>query len=146
MEKYPRGQRGSPAKGVVWDNRSEGSNPSFSATENLNQIFGLGFLFVYIEGFELGASNFSCVFAFWRKNSLGNCFAGGSREANPSFSATIKGTDFGVLFSWRKKSFGLVLWGLTSYDGQAEMGKSIVAKAKMRSSLSPPKATLFEPK
>jgi hypothetical protein len=36
---------------------------------------------------------------------------------------------FGVLFPWRKKSFGLVLWGLTSNDGQAEMGKSIVAKA-----------------
>ena len=31
MEKYPSGRRGSPAKGVVWDNCSEGSNPSFSA-------------------------------------------------------------------------------------------------------------------
>ena len=31
MEKYPRGRRGSPAKGVVRDERSEGSNPSFSA-------------------------------------------------------------------------------------------------------------------
>ena len=31
MEKYPRGRRGSPAKGVVCDERSEGSNPSFSA-------------------------------------------------------------------------------------------------------------------
>ena len=33
MEKYPRGSRGSPAKGVVCDKRSEGSNPSFSATK-----------------------------------------------------------------------------------------------------------------
>ena len=31
LEKYPRGRRGSPAKGVVRENRSEGSNPSFSA-------------------------------------------------------------------------------------------------------------------
>ncbi len=31
MQKYPRGSRGSPAKGVVWENRSEGSNPSFCA-------------------------------------------------------------------------------------------------------------------
>ena len=33
-EKYPRGRRGSPAKGVVCVKRSEGSNPSFSANEN----------------------------------------------------------------------------------------------------------------
>ena len=32
-EKYPRGRRGSPAKGVVRENRSEGSNPSFSAKQ-----------------------------------------------------------------------------------------------------------------
>ena len=31
MEKYPSGRRGSPAKGVDWGNRCEGSNPSFSA-------------------------------------------------------------------------------------------------------------------
>jgi hypothetical protein len=31
LEKYPSGRRGSPAKGVVRDERSEGSNPSFSA-------------------------------------------------------------------------------------------------------------------
>ena len=31
LEKYPRGRRGSPAKGVVRENRSEGSNPPFSA-------------------------------------------------------------------------------------------------------------------
>ena len=31
MEKYPRGRRGSPAKGVVRENRSQGSNPCFSA-------------------------------------------------------------------------------------------------------------------
>ena len=31
MEKYPRGSRGSPAKGVVCDKRSAGSNPAFSA-------------------------------------------------------------------------------------------------------------------
>ncbi len=31
MEKYPRGRRGSPAKGVGRGNCREGSNPSFSA-------------------------------------------------------------------------------------------------------------------
>ena len=41
MEKYPRGRRGSPAKGVVCDKRSEGSNPSFSAkrTETKVSVF-----------------------------------------------------------------------------------------------------------
>ena len=31
LQKYPRGSRGSPAKGVVWENRSAGSNPAFCA-------------------------------------------------------------------------------------------------------------------
>ena len=33
VEKYPRGRRGSPAKGVGWVDCREGSNPSFSATK-----------------------------------------------------------------------------------------------------------------
>lgn len=32
MQKYPSGSRGSPAKGVVWDNRSTSSNLVFCAT------------------------------------------------------------------------------------------------------------------
>ena len=36
VEKYPRGRRGSPAKGVGWDNCREGSNPSFSAMNTDN--------------------------------------------------------------------------------------------------------------
>ena len=32
MEKYPSGRRGSPAKGVGWDNRRPGSNPGFSGS------------------------------------------------------------------------------------------------------------------
>ena len=43
MEKYPRGRRGSPAKGVVWVNRSPGSNPGFSAKcpphKDLRRVF-----------------------------------------------------------------------------------------------------------
>ena len=31
MQKYPRGSRGSPAKGVVWENRSTSSNLVFCA-------------------------------------------------------------------------------------------------------------------
>ena len=34
MEKYSSGSRGSPAKGLGWVNRCEGSNPSFSANNN----------------------------------------------------------------------------------------------------------------
>ena len=34
LEKYPRGRRGSPAKGVVRVNRSQGSNPCFSASKS----------------------------------------------------------------------------------------------------------------
>ena len=49
MEKYPRGRRGSPAKGVVCDERSEGSNPSFSANRNLIRTqIGLGY-FLYLK-------------------------------------------------------------------------------------------------
>ena len=39
VEKYPRGRRGAPAKGVVRDNRSEGSNPSFSANSPKMTVF-----------------------------------------------------------------------------------------------------------
>ena len=39
VEKYPRGRRGSPAKGVGWDNCREGSNPSFSAKTPENTAF-----------------------------------------------------------------------------------------------------------
>ena len=35
VQKYPRGSRGSPAKGVVWEDRSEGSNPSFCAKRQI---------------------------------------------------------------------------------------------------------------
>ena len=50
-EKYPRGRRGSPAKGVVRENRSEGSNPSFSA--NKKDIHRMSFLLVIQKRIEL---------------------------------------------------------------------------------------------
>ena len=43
MEKYPRGRRGSPAKGVGWDNCREGSNPSFSARKKTGSERDLSF-------------------------------------------------------------------------------------------------------
>ncbi len=43
LEKYPRGRRGSPAKGVGWDNCREGSNPSFSAKSSHLQDVGFFF-------------------------------------------------------------------------------------------------------
>ena len=39
MEKYPRGRRGSPAKGVVLDKGSPGSNPGFSAMNTDNSWY-----------------------------------------------------------------------------------------------------------
>ena len=39
MQKYPSGSRGSPAKGVVWDNRSAGSNPAFCANSPKSLFF-----------------------------------------------------------------------------------------------------------
>ena len=47
LEKYPRGRRGSPAKGVVCDKRSEGSNPSFSAKSNSFELFMFRRVFFY---------------------------------------------------------------------------------------------------
>jgi hypothetical protein len=49
LEKYPSGRRGSPAKGVVRDKRSESSNLSFSAKLTLrNQCFS-GFLLLILH-------------------------------------------------------------------------------------------------
>ena len=47
VEKYPSGRRGSPAKGVVRDERSEGSNPSFSAKnpQCIDNTVHCGFLY-----------------------------------------------------------------------------------------------------
>ena len=39
MQKYPSGSRGSPAKGVVRDNRSAGSNPAFCAISSPQGVF-----------------------------------------------------------------------------------------------------------
>ncbi len=47
MQKYPSGRRGSPAKGVDWDNRCEGSNPSFCAKRTLIHKINVLFLFVF---------------------------------------------------------------------------------------------------
>ncbi len=44
-EKYPRGRRGSPAKGVVREKRSQGSNPCFSAKKPSPKI-RVGLFFV----------------------------------------------------------------------------------------------------
>ena len=50
LEKYPRGRRGSPAKGVVRVNRSQGSNPCFSAN-TLKPYCSVGFFVVFLQGF-----------------------------------------------------------------------------------------------
>ena len=47
LRKYPRGRRGSPAKGVGCDKRREGSNPSFSA-KNKTPVIGVLFLYLHI--------------------------------------------------------------------------------------------------
>ena len=50
VEKYPSGRRGSPAKGVGWDNRRPGSNPGFSASQSL---MALSFLYLVLFRFIL---------------------------------------------------------------------------------------------
>ena len=47
-EKYPRGRRGSPAKGVVREERSQGSNPCFSAKQNGQANSLVRFVFRYL--------------------------------------------------------------------------------------------------
>ena len=47
-EKYPRGRRGSPAKGVVCDKRSEGSNPSFSAKKERTFVYQMRVRFFHL--------------------------------------------------------------------------------------------------
>ena len=46
MEKYPRGRRGSPAKGVGCDKRRPGSNPGFSVLSVFYEENGLFLSFV----------------------------------------------------------------------------------------------------
>ena len=54
-EKYPRGRRGSPAKGVVREKRSQGSNPCFSAKKT--RRFSSGFCYASKRDFaRCGAS------------------------------------------------------------------------------------------
>ena len=54
-EKYPRGRRGSPAKGVVREKRSQGSNPCFSAIKT--RRFSSGFYYASKRDFaRCGAS------------------------------------------------------------------------------------------
>ena len=48
-EKYPRGRRGSPAKGVVREKRSQGSNPCFSAIKT--RLISSGFYYAPKQGF-----------------------------------------------------------------------------------------------
>ena len=65
-EKYPRGRRGSPAKGVVREKRSQGSNPCFSAINNLirtpcsDWVIFL-FSFTCLQPFIANFSHFYCL-------------------------------------------------------------------------------------
>ena len=48
LQKYPRGRRGSPAKGVGCVKRREGSNPSFCAKSTFSVIAGkVDFFYVW---------------------------------------------------------------------------------------------------
>ena len=54
LQKYPRGRRGSPAKGVGCVKRREGSNPSFCAIEKaLISLENQGFFHAQKRGFTL---------------------------------------------------------------------------------------------
>ena len=55
-EKYPRGRRGSPAKGVVREKRSPGSNPCFSAIKTRRYLSG----FYYASKRDFARRGASC--------------------------------------------------------------------------------------
>ena len=55
-EKYPRGRRGSPAKGVVREERSQGSNPCFSAIKTRRYLSG----FYYASKWDFARRGASC--------------------------------------------------------------------------------------
>ena len=55
-EKYPRGRRGSPAKGVVREERSQGSNPCFSAKQNGQANSLVRFCFTTLNNRDLNES------------------------------------------------------------------------------------------
>ena len=55
-EKYPRGRRGSPAKGVVREERSQGSNPCFSAIKTRRYLSG----FYYASKRDFARRGASC--------------------------------------------------------------------------------------
>ena len=55
-EKYPRGRRGSPAKGVVREKRSQGSNPCFSAIKTRRYLSG----FYYASKRDFARRGASC--------------------------------------------------------------------------------------
>ena len=71
MQKYPRGSRGSPAKGVVWENRSTSSNLVFCAKKR--QVLRLSFFgtedeplgFVDYHEFARGAETGKAYFFRW---------------------------------------------------------------------------------
>ena len=73
VEKYPRGRRGSPAKGVGWDNCREGSNPSFSANflpgfvKDSPVRAGLLLCFSALFTCVSGYFRYSCCFSFSAK-------------------------------------------------------------------------------
>ena len=59
-EKYPRGRRGSPAKGVVREKRSQGSNPCFSAKQNGQANSLVRFCFTTLNNRDFARRGASC--------------------------------------------------------------------------------------
>ena len=83
LEKYPRGRRGSPAKGVVRVERSSGSNPDFSAIKE-TPIRRLFFFFSYSESYRSGHNGAVL------KTVRGQPHAG----SNPALSAKIPASPY----------------------------------------------------
>ena len=59
-EKYPSGRRGSPAKGVVREERSQGSNPCFSAKQNGQANSLVRFCFTTLNNRDFARRGASC--------------------------------------------------------------------------------------
>ena len=97
LEKYPRGRRGSPAKGVVCDKRSPGSNPGFSA-EIRRDIDGFFLLPAMLP--RVGSGMCMSGWGGMRRasRSLPRAAEQARREANPPGSAATN-----ALFQLRRK-------------------------------------------
>ena len=68
MEKYSRGRRGAPAKGVGRLYRRESSNLSFSAKKDTRYCIRFALITLYLVSFAFAHGVYSFCFLFWERS------------------------------------------------------------------------------